>query len=774
MTLKNRLLFAIVTLVSLCVLFLASSASFVAVSQSNQALEEAARHSLRQQNTQTKKAVVSYIEFIEAQMRNFASSSLILNASKAFTTSYASYAQQRASLTAAEASQLTNYYTSAFAETYRERNINRLSDPASLVNNLPDTARKLQFDFIANSSYPLGEKDELLNLNNGTDYASVHEQYHQEIRQFLLDFGYYDIFIAEPETGEIVYSVFKELDYATSLLSGPYARTGIGEAFTLAKAITDSQMVVVSKIAQYLPSYNAMAGFLATPVFSENGDKVAILIFQIPIDRINGVLTHHREWVSSGFGESGETYLVSPDNLLVTESRFFLEDKKGYLAAINDISPSISKQIKGADTSIGLQEVRSLSSVDALTGKEGFRIVEDYRGVEVFSSFSPVKIGEYTYALLAEVDVEEALGPASDLQSTLLISTLIQALFVIAVAIFIALWLANTMVRPLKRLGLACTALASGQGDLTVRLETVSIPEINNVIYPFNQFIGQIHQIVKTIKIDASKLAEASDSLSAIMLQSRSKANEQLDETQVVASSVEELSMSIADVSRSTTHSLSQTESASSSLKENMERAELAAGNIKLLVSLLGESTQVISSLQHEVGQINSLLSDITSIADQTNLLALNAAIEAARAGEAGRGFSVVADEVRALANRSQKSTVEIGQIVEKMNVSSHRSVQEMDKASTAADGGIHLVDLVTTAMNELSNIIEQVQLMADSVASATEEQDATSNSVSENINRIAEMTEALSRGTEEASEATNELARMAKETKQLVAAFTV
>ena len=134
----------------------------------------------------------------------------------------------------------------------------------------------------------------------------------------------------------------------------------------------------------------------------------------------------------------------------------------------------------------------------------------------------------------------------------------------------------------------------------------------------------------------------------------------------------------------------------------------------------------------------------------------------------------MVADEVRALANRSQDSTLKISSIVERMNDASSMSVKEMDKASTAADGGIHLVDLVTLAMNELSQIITQVKSMTESVAAAAEEQDATSNSVSGNVNQIAEHADEISRGFALVTQSAKDLSQMASETNQLVSGFKV
>lgn len=237
---------------------------------------------------------------------------------------------------------------------------------------------------------------------------------------------------------------------------------------------------------------------------------------------------------------------------------------------------------------------------------------------------------------------------------------------------------------------------------------------------------------------------------------------------------MKQLSHAVDEVSKSTVNTSTQNLKAQESLNENMQRADLAAENIKLLVKLINDSSTVISGLKTEVNQITSFLNVITSIADQTNLLALNAAIEAARAGDAGRGFSVVADEVRALANRSQQSTIEISKLVEVMNLSATKSVNSMERATAAADGGIHLVDLVTVALDELSASLKQAIELSEVVASATDKQYQTTHSVLQNVTNISELANEVEMGSKQTSEAANSLAKTAAHTHTLLGRFKV
>lgn len=773
MSLKIRMLLAIIPLVVGSIFVMGLISVNFAVNNSTESLTESVESRLISQDVQTKEALDEYFGFVESQIRAKSYELSLVEATKAFIPAFNEYVSERGQLSSSQLSQLESYYSSDFTTQYNQLNPTKLNGAANLVSNLSDNAMALQYDFIAGSSFPLGGKDGLDKPSNNTPYAQAHQKYHPTLRGFLNEFGYYDIFIADIETGNIVYSVFKELDYATSISNGSFADSGIGEAFKLARNASSEEQVFFSSFNPYRPSYDAMAGFASTPIFV-NGQAVAVLIFQMPLNTINQILTHDNKWSEKGFGASGETYLVTPNGVLLNESRFFVEDKNNYFAAINAKYPTEAKEIRARNTSVGIQPVKSNSITQALKGNSGFNTIVDYRDVEVFSAYRPVMIGDTAYALVAEVDVEEALLPAQKLRTALVSTTVVLMLVLAGIAIVVALFFANRLVRPLNILGETCHALTVGEGDLTVKLKSSGIPEIDKISDNFNVFIEQIRVIIEQMKVDAETLSSASHELSAITTQSETVAAQQRDQTAMVATAMEQLVTSISDVSRSTTDTSNQSLEAQSSLVENMERADMAATNIKLLVRLINDSSEVISSLKNEVSKITSMLSVITSIADQTNLLALNAAIEAARAGEAGRGFSVVADEVRALATRSQESTVEISNLVEVMIQSSEKSVERMERAAAAADGGIHLVDLVTTAMDELAANLKSVLQLTDVVSRATEEQNTTSQSVNINVTNINDMAEDVNRGAVQSSTAAAELAAIAAHSQELLGRFKV
>lgn len=773
MSLQNRFLIVVLTLVTTAVLFLGVSTLFISNSLTTSALEKQAEEQLTSNAIATSERIKNYFELLESQVRELSNRVETQRMASDFMDAYALYSTERDPLLQSELQALVSYYEDDFATLYQERNQSNVPQLEQLYDVLPETALQLQYDFIAGSSYEIGSKDQLTSLANGTTYDAVHGRYHEDTRAFLKAFGYYDIFIVDAVSGNIVYSVYKELDYATSLKTGPYRQTGIGQAFSKAVKATSADQVFHSSIDNYLPSYEALAGFLSSPIFID-GQLQAVLIFQMPLDNVNQIATRGQDWAARGMGETGESYLLTSDNLMLTESRFYLEQKDAFLSSLRQTNSSEAGAIAAAGTTVGVLKNTSNAANQALAGRTGFTKVTDYRGEEVFSAYRPLNFGDEQLALLSEKDVDEALQSAVTLQQALAGSGVVILLIVLGVSAVIAVWVTKLTIGPIQRVGRMCSELTNGSGDLTVKLEMSGMKEIDDMLAPFNKFIEQVREIVSSLKDDALALATSAEELHSITDDSRSLSARQREQTESVAESVHQLSISIAEISERINENQNQSVKAKSGIQENLSKTDSAAERIRELITMTKRSESVIQSLKEEVGNVTDILNNITGIADQTNLLALNAAIEAARAGDAGRGFSVVADEVRALANRSQQSTGEIAGIIDNMNKSSDLSIQSMDGAAQSAEQGIALVDTVTRALTEVSAILEEFQTMAQMVASATEQQRAVSSSVSSSVGSISELSQQVELGAGQTAESAQELARIAARASQLAGRFKV
>ncbi|NVK23332.1 MAG: methyl-accepting chemotaxis protein [Gammaproteobacteria bacterium] len=756
MSLKKKLLLTISLIAifsTILSLFLISKLSL------EQMREEAIRKAeldLTAKRTLISSELNSYIDTINNQAVVMAHDISTQEAAKQFTKAFFAY-----DVSSADKLSLTSYYETQFKSVYDQQNRDSIS-VSKLYNNLSATSLALQSQFISLNQYPIGEKDKLTALNDSSLYDTAHQRYHSTFRTFLQKFGYYDVFIVEPDQGYIVYSVFKELDYATSLKSGPYKNSGIAKAFNEALKLSDGE-THLTDFAPYLPSYNNAASFVSTPIF-DNGSLIGVLVFQLPIDRINNLMTQKGKWVESGFGESGEIYLVGADKTLRNESRFYSEDQSAYLSLIESVGMKEATRIANKETTIAIQPVNSSGVNEALAGQTGFDVFDDYRNVPVFSSYGPFMFGNHRWAIMSEIDEEEALRATNQLANYIWGVAATITIVMVIVALLLALQLTYTLTKPLTALSDRFSSLVEGEADLTVRLEQSNTPEINLIVRDFNTFIGQIAETFSSTKQAVSRIASSGTELGVTTEQTKVALQEQEDSIHQVLESVEQFSESIAEITGQTEDALSESNEAKDKTEENSERASLAADNIKQLVEEVELSSQTIKTLQSSVGDIGDVLSVINSIAEQTNLLALNAAIEAARAGEHGRGFAVVADEVRNLASRTQESTVTIQSQIEKLTQSAEHSFDSMERASVSALGGIHLVNEVNESLHELKETIVKLSAMSSEIATSTQMQGHSIQFINESMEALNERASEITGASSNIAGVATELASVAEQ----------
>ncbi len=339
-------------------------------------------------------AVERYFQSINDQILTFSEDRMIVQAMRDYRAAFGKFREQNqvsADTLQQQRAALRTYYTNDFASEYEAQN-GQAPPVDQFFNGLDDDSIALQYAFIKNNPNPLGSKHLLDRPADESEYSRVHERVHPIVRNYLEKFGYYDIFLVDPQTGDIVYSVFKELDYSTSLIDGPYANTNFGEAFRQANAAGNRDAVVLVDYKQYPPSYEAPASFIASPVF-DGDEKVGVAMFQMPIDRLNAIMTER-----AGLGETGETYLIGPDLLMRSDSYL---DPDGHNVVASFRNPEQGK----VDTAAGNR---------ALAGQTGAEVIIDYNGNPVLSAYCPVNVGGITWALMAEIDVAEAFCPHAD------------------------------------------------------------------------------------------------------------------------------------------------------------------------------------------------------------------------------------------------------------------------------------------------------------------------------------------------------------------------
>ncbi|MEI6797646.1 MAG: adenylate/guanylate cyclase domain-containing protein [Pseudomonadota bacterium] len=399
----------------------------------------------------------------------------------------------------AELAALTQFYQSDILP-----NLPEAGRPLSAGPLLPTDPQgeRLQQRYIAANPHPQGKRDLFEGPSAAANaYDAVHKTYHAHFLDMMRDLGLYDIFLIDDKTGDVLYTVEKEIDFATNLTTGPYRNSGLAQAFRAVRdAPADQNGVVFVDFDHYVPSFGAPAAFLAAPVF-HNGDRVGVIVGQVSIDEMNAALTSSGDWVNEGLGISGEVYLVGADGFARSDSRFLIEDKPGYLDQLTKlgVEPSEITAIAQSGHSVLNQHFATLAVERAQSGETGADTIRDYRGIEVLSAYAPIDFGGHRWAIIAEKDVAEALGPLHDLRRVILIAT---GAIAMAITIF-ALISARAFVSPLLRLQLGVERLSSG--DTQFKVPVKGNDEFATLATAFN---GMLSEIVRRNGIIESKTAE--------------------------------------------------------------------------------------------------------------------------------------------------------------------------------------------------------------------------------------------------------------------------
>jgi methyl-accepting chemotaxis protein len=718
-----------------------------------------------------KEQIESYFKTIENQVLSFSEDVMIVDAMKSFKAAFNSIGNDpvvSSDELESYRSSVSGYYTGGFASTFREKSVETI-DAGSLVPT-DKNSLILQYRYISNNSNPMGSKNGLVKADDGSYYSELHARYHPAINTYLEKFGFYDIFLVDPDTGNVVYSVFKEVDYATSLKHGPYANTNFAAAFKRAAKAGRSDVAILEDFKAYAPSFNSPASFMASPIY-DKGKLEGVLVFQMPVGAINEIMTSGKRWNEVGLGDSGESYIVGADFKLRNDSRFLIDDKPGYLSILREkgFDKNDVDTIEKLNTSILFQDVKSETARAAIAGNSGFKIIPDYRDVPVLSAYSPLKIAGVNWGILAEIDEAEAFAPLTALKKLVIIMTVI----ILGIVVVIAWFVAKSISLPVIHVAEMAAKVAAG--DLTVPdLQVKNNDEIGSLVGALNNMKSRLNQMMGQITTMADHVAAASTELSATSTQIVNGIDRQSNQTNQVATAMEEMSATVVEVAKNSQGASEASGDTQQIAVTGGDVVKKAVDGMMAVAETVRGSAETVEALGKSSDEIGAIISVINDIADQTNLLALNAAIEAARAGEQGRGFAVVADEVRKLAEKTTKATKEIADMIKTIQNDTKGAMSSMHEGTKQVEEGVQLASEAGESLQQIVSSVDRVTDMVRQIATAAEEQSATSEEISSNISGIAEVANENSEGVKQVSIATEDLAKVAEELKAMVSEFKI
>jgi methyl-accepting chemotaxis protein len=493
---------------------------------------------------------------------------------------------------------------------------------------------------------------------------------------------------------------------------------------------------------------------ISLPILFE-GKVVGVIGMDIRLQDLQSITEAARQGL---YGGAGQVSIISNQGLIAGFSR----DSQKLTKRIDELEPEFGPVLRA--------QIAQGQSAEFDQG--GF--------LRVVQPFAPVP-GVAPWSVLLDVPQQELLEPAIALEETLkkqrgatTLTSLILALSAAVIGL-LCIWLtARGVSNPILAVAAMLEDIASGDGNLTLRLTYKDNDELGRLSSGFNLFIDKLQPIIAEVNRTVRDTRLTADQAAAVASQTSLGMQHQFREIDQVATASQEMSATANDVARSASLAADAARAADQSAQEGLGIIDAAMSSIERLASEMNVAMGRVELFANSSERIGSVLEVIRAIAEQTNLLALNAAIEAARAGDAGRGFSVVADEVRSLAKRTQESVEEIRAVIENLQAGTHDVVDSMRTSHTQAQGSLDKVEQAVLALQRIGDSVTVISDMNLQIASAAEEQSAVAEEVTRNVASIRDVTESLSGRAKESANVSESLNKLANHQQELMSHFRV
>lgn len=832
MKLRHKMLLGSSLLVVIPVLVTAALVSGLSTRLAERSLIEQSREQLTTIRALKSQQVNSYFRLLESELQAYSRAPDVISALSDFRRAAASLRPAAGAAAADMRSAIEAHYNMAFISELRRRGGQPL-DMQPYLAGVDGPALPLQYHYIANNASPAGFKHELDQAGDGSVYSQVHALHHPRVRDFLAstrrNSGYEDILFIDADSGLVVYSYSKSIDFGTSLVDGPHAGSALGEAFRRALAAPSPDDVIFSDFHAYLPAFNARVAFLATPVYHDN-TLLGVLAARISAGRINDIMTSDGAWRGVGLAETGETYLVGAESTMRNDSRFLVEELDEYLAGLarTGLPTAQIERIRAANTSVLLQPVDTPAVQAALAGRSGFMRTTDYRGLPVFTTYAPLSVLGTNWAIIAQLDESEALAPVAALRQQVLAGSAAVGLGLLLLGGGAGWLFTRTVIRPVQHLERTVRRIAAGDDTARARMRTgdelqtlgdafdallderiaqyeekarenerlndaviqllvavsqlsqhdltVRVPVTEDVTGPvadaINQMVSEIGDLLNDASVVADQVSRAAQRVKEQADVVRQLAAEEGVEVDAMAAELDAAARTMLEIAELAQRCNQAAARASETTGTALQTVTSTVAGMGLIRELVHETEKRIKRLGERSQEISGIVDIINTLAERTHVLALNAAMQAAAAGEAGRGFAVVADEVQRLAESSRNATSQIASLVHNIQIETSDTINTMGRTISEVVEGSRLAERAGEHMHLTREATAEL-------AAAVREIATTSSGQAEISRKLREMAIAVQHSTrqtrdklEEQTADTHALVNSSRKLRQAISAF--
>ncbi|HEX5514820.1 MAG TPA: methyl-accepting chemotaxis protein [Gammaproteobacteria bacterium] len=830
MKLRHKMLIGSSLLAVLPVLVTATLVSGLSTRLAEGSLIEQAREQLTTIRSLKSQQIDSYFQLVQSQLQAYSHDPNVVEALTDFRDALTG--QARTTATPELQAAVNAYYSNGFVRELRRRG-GAAVEMQPYLSGVDNAALALQYHYIVKNPSPAGFKHELDYAVDGSGYSEVHAAHHPRVRDFVESAGrtsgYDDVLFIDANTGRVVYSLAKNLDFATSLEDGPYANSPLGDVFRRAKAAPSPDDVVFSDFHSYLPAFNAPAAFFASPVFKD-GVRIGVIAVRISTARIDDIMTSGGAWRSVGLAETGETYLVGAESTMRSDSRFLVEQADAYLASLaaTGLAPNLIERIKAVNSSTLLQPVNTPAVQAALAGRSGFQRTNDYRGTPVFTTYAPLPVLGETWAIIAQIDESEALAPVAALRNQVLAGSSAVGLGLLLLGGAAGWLFTRTITKPVQHLESTVRKIAAGDDSARARMTTgdelqtlgeafdsllderiaqyeektreneqlnnaviqlliavsqlsqhdltVRVPVTEDVTGPvadaLNQMVSEIGDLLNEAGSVADQVGWAAQRVKEQADAVREMAAEEGVEVDAMAAELEAAARTMQEIAALAQRCDQAASRASETTGTALQTVNGTVQGMGVIRELVHETEKRIKRLGERSQEISGIVDIINTLAERTHVLALNAAMQAAAAGEAGRGFAVVADEVQRLAESSRNATSQISNLVHNIQIETSDTISTMGRTISEVVEGSRLAERAGEQMQLTQETTSELASAVQEIAGGSSRQADTSMQLREMAANVQLSTRKTREKLEEQTVQTHALVTSSAQLRQSIGAF--